>query len=454
MTVPRRIRLYGVLMIALTISGIMPLEESSAQDVRILSLAEALQIADERNYDVLKAREYLEWTNGKYVEERAAALPQLTATGTAARSRDKSQTRLDPSVVGRQTLYTAQASLTQTLFSWGQVGAAIRASRSGIQAATEEIRLARQTARRDVTEAFLDVLLAKELWDIARENLAQKQHRLDEVQGRYRAGIATEYDVLASRVAMENEQPAVIRTENLVRVARDRLRFLLGLEGEDIAVAGELEVGEIAAPSFEESYATALEHRPDLMDLKHRIAMSGEYIRIADAQDKPRLDLTGSYGWQKSRTDVWTGTEEPLGRNSIDAHGGLWTAGLAVTWPLFDGLKTRGRTAQARSDLRSLQIEEKKQKEAVALQIRQSVTGLKEAGEVLTALSGTVSQAERLHAMAQRGYELGVKIRLEVEDAELNLSQARGSMSRARRDYLVAQTNLEWAMGVLGENPR
>jgi len=40
-------------------------------------------------------------------------------------------------------------------------------------------------------------------------------------------------------------------------------------------------------------------------------------------------------------------------------------------------------------------------------------------------LSGTVNQAERPLAMAEKGFELGMKIRLEVEDAELNLLQAK-----------------------------
>jgi hydrophobic/amphiphilic exporter-1 (mainly G- bacteria), HAE1 family len=62
-----------------------------------------------------------------------------------------------------------------------------------------------------------------------------------------------------------------------------------------------------------------------------------------------------------------------------------------------------------------------------------------------------VQQAERLLAMAEQGYELGVKIRLEVEGAELNLVQARGNLAQARRDYRVSLVNLAWATGMRGE---
>jgi HAE1 family hydrophobic/amphiphilic exporter-1 len=60
-----------------------------------------------------------------------------------------------------------------------------------------------------------------------------------------------------------------------------------------------------------------------------------------------------------------------------------------------------------------------------------------------------VEQAKRLLQMAEQGFELGVKTRLEVEDAQLNLSQAEGNLARAQRNYLVARVTLEWVKGTL-----
>jgi outer membrane protein TolC len=59
-------------------------------------------------------------------------------------------------------------------------------------------------------------------------------------------------------------------------------------------------------------------------------------------------------------------------------------------------------------------------------------------GEIVKVLSGTVEQAERVLYMAEKGYEYGVKTRLDVDDAELNLGQSKGNLARAKRDYLVA----------------
>lgn len=72
----------------------------------------------------------------------------------------------------------------------------------------------------------------------------------------------------------------------------------------------------------------------------------------------------------------------------------------------------------------------------------------------MAALSGTVSQAEKLLLMAEKGYELGVKTLLDVEDAQLNLMYARGNLAKARRDLAVARVNVDWVAGTLGENDR
>ncbi|MCE5246906.1 TolC family protein, partial [bacterium] len=47
------------------------------------------------------------------------------------------------------------------------------------------------------------------------------------------------------------------------------------------------------------------------------------------------------------------------------------------------------------------------------------------------------------------GFELGVKTRLEVEDAELNLRSARGNLAKARRDHHVALVTLQYVTGTI-----
>jgi HAE1 family hydrophobic/amphiphilic exporter-1 len=249
-------------------------------------------------------------------------------------------------------------------------------------------------------------------------------------------GTATDYDVLAAEVAADNAKPEVIRAEHHLRLARERLRVLLAEEHEVDAV-GALPVEIVPYPAFEPMLATAWESRAELAELAHEQAVRRALVSISKAEGKPRVDLSAAWGRR------W------IGVTGATASGASWTAGLSVSFPFFDGGKTGGRVRQAESELARVAIDESALRDAIALQVRAAVDGVREAGEIARALAGTVAQAERVVFMAEKGDELGVKTRLEVEDAVVNLAAARASLARAHRDYRVALVELDWATGTL-----
>lgn len=421
--------------------GTLPSTEALGEEkeVQILTLEESLQIAAEKNRDIQKALEFKNQLEGRYVEERAAALPQFVITSHVTNQRDESQKAIGSGLFPLRTnTRSVELGLSQALFTWGQIGAAIRAAKAGMATAEDQLRIFRQAAFRDVSASFYDILFAKALHTIALQKMEQKIRHYDEARKKYSAGVATDYDVLVSKVAAENARPDVIRTENLIRISRDNLRFLMG-HAQEVDVKGSLETAITSYPKYENAVEVAVKNRPELSDLRHRIGVAQELVKIAQAGDKPRLDFKAGYGWR----DLDLGREQ--------ANGSAWSAGLFVTYPIFDGMRTRGQVSQAKSNVATLKIEETKLLDSISLEVRDACNAVQEAGEIVKALSGTVSQAERLLYMAEKGYEYGVKTRLDVEDAEFNLVQAKGNLARSQRDYVVSRVNLEWVVGTLGE---
>ncbi|MBA4393804.1 MAG: TolC family protein [Desulfobacca sp.] len=433
-------RLIGLLTaIVLFISGSVFTAQAAApkKEMTLLTLDQALLLAMEKNKDIQKAREYRRQVEGRYMEERAAALPQFLIQAGISRDHDESQRAMFRTIPVERETRTATIGFSQILYSFGQVEAAIRAAKIGIKTADDQLLLNQQTALKEVSTAFYDVLLSKELYALAGQNLEQRKRHWDEARKKYQAGTATDYDILAAEVAVENARPEVIRTENLTRTSRERLRFLLGLEDKEIDAQGSLLTTISPYPSFEESLTVAWQKRPELSNYKHRIGMAEELVNIAKAGNLPRLNMKAGYGWQS------------LDFNPGQADGPLWTAGLFVTFPFFDGLRTQGKLVQAKSDLATLKIEEARLIDAIFLQTREAVNYVKEAGEIVKGLSGTVSQAKRLLDMAEKGFHYGVKTRLEVDDAQLNLALAQSNLAKARRDYITAQAILDWVRGTI-----
>jgi HAE1 family hydrophobic/amphiphilic exporter-1 len=421
---------------------------TAPQAVTQLTLTEALALAAARNRDVQGAVEYQNWVRARYVEERAAALPQLAISASVGRQFDDTQGKLFRGLGtgaspladvmgGQQDLDGADLRFAQPLFTSGQIGAALRAARAGVEFGADQLRRFQQTVARDVSAAFYDVLVAKELLAIAEEDLAQKARHLEQSRRLQAAGVATDYDVLAASIAVDNAQPAVIHGQNVVRFARERLRFLIAAGDTDVDVIGSLAAHPDAAPPYETVLAQALANRPELAEAASRRRILDEMVTIAAAANKPRVDLAVNVGMRR------------LGTTGQSAVGSTWNAAIVATVPVFDGQRTRGRTAAAESDAARASIEELKLRDAIALEVRTAVNGVEESTRILAALAGTVRQAEQLLLLAERGFELGVKTRLEVQDAEVNLRAAQVGLARAQRDYQVACVNLAWVSGTI-----
>ncbi|MBI5585249.1 MAG: TolC family protein, partial [Deltaproteobacteria bacterium] len=359
--------------------GTLTLAQASEpkKEVIILTLDKALRMAMDKNKDIQKAKEFRNQVEGRYVTERAAALPQFVIQAGLSRDRDESQKALFPAIPVEREVRTATVGFSQLLYSFGQVEAAIRAAKIGIKTADDQLHLFQQEALKDVSSAFYDTLLSGELFNLARQNLEQKLRHLNEATQKHKAGTATDYDILAAEVALENARPEVIRTENLIRISRERLRFLLGLENQEVGVEGNLLTPIAPYPVFEDSLALAWKNRPELANYKHRIGIAEELLNIVKAGNLPVLNLKAGYGWQS------------LDYQPSQASGAIWTAGLFVTFPFFDGLRTQGKVTQAKSDLSTLKIEEAKLVDAIVLQTREAVNFVREAGEIVKGLSGT-----------------------------------------------------------------
>ena len=126
--------------------------------VKVLTLEEALAIAATQNRDIKKAIEYKNWVQGKYLEERASALPQggfnRHADAPVRRQPEQAVRGLHAgadtegggtehrrtSSAAARTIRSGTFSVTQVVFTWGQVGAAIRAAKLGFDLADDQLR--------------------------------------------------------------------------------------------------------------------------------------------------------------------------------------------------------------------------------------------------------------------------------------------------------------------------
>lgn len=422
------------LVLLLLLVALPPSMPAAAQDEGGLTLERAVSLALERNHDVLRAREGLALQEGQIQEVKSQVYPQVGLEGRYSRSYDESLldggfgALVDPEVADT---WAAKTTLRQLLFSWGKASTAVQIAEASLRQTGQDVASTERQVVLRVHEIFYDLLLTQRLVEVAEERLAQRERVLDVAQKRFSAGVVNEFEVIRARVDVANARTPVIQARNRVRQAKAALNNLLAREQtEPVDARGELAYVPLEPLSLEQVVDRAVARRPELASLRVGREIAEKNLAIARAEDKPEVNLDAEYGFATQHF-------EQLGPNRE-----RWAAGVSLRFPLFDGWRTRGLVAQARSQVRDVELAAAQLREIITLEAKVALDDLGEAEEIIRASSLNIEQAQKALELAETSYRYGVAIILDVSDAQLALTVAQTDHARALRDYMLAKARV------------
>lgn len=424
------------------------------------TLDQALAHALANNKDLAADREGPESADARVDRARSAMLPHLKLTGGYQYQSEvpeieiaRPDITLPPGGVGMPTIDTitetramgahdnwrAEARVDQLLFASGGVHAAIKAARAGETATAEQVLAAEQDLARRVREAFYTVLFAQEMLAARKESLDVAEAHLADVKVREAQGAASRFEVLRSEIEVGNLRPDVEQAANQVLIAKTGLKSLLGLDLDaSIDLAGSLDA-PAAPPAYDVARDEAMAGRHELLALNAAADAQSRLAWSATSGMLPRLAANAAYTYQKP----WY---------FEDDWADVWTVGVGLEIPIFDGADSLAARREALSEKRRAEREKAAAAEAIDLTIRRALLDLSEIEKRRTETAGNVQRAQDSLAMAETGYREGAMTNLEVLDAQLALTGARTRHIQAQYDYQIAVTRLLAASGrPLGE---
>ena len=325
------------LVVALVVIGAFA--HAPAVSAQQLSRAQAVAQALAVNPAVKLSLEQVALLEGRITEARADALPDVSWTTRALRSRDPGllnspnfdqfpnefRTALAP-IPGNS--FDTYADVTQTLFSF-KLGHALSAAKLARTGGDEDVRRARQGTALLAIQSYNQLLFAIEQLQVARSTIDQKQGHVDVARNRRAAGAATELEVLRAEVDLENQRAELLRAETLVAASRARLNTVMFRPtGTPIEPTDALAISEVAT-TLDEAVTEALVARPELQSLRIEMQVRDRLIEVVRADMKPSVEFVGGYGLS---------VRNP--RNFFDVSFTRWAAGVTLTVPLFDGHRT------------------------------------------------------------------------------------------------------------------
>ncbi len=419
---------------------------AAAVEADTLSRAEAVANALNANPDVLRSREQIKLLDGRIMEERAAAFPELNARGVAFRYIDPSflnSTTFDEFPPELRSAIQPQASnifegaleVKQTLYSF-KLGRAIRAARLARTLGAADLRRVQQKIALDTVQAYNALLFAGEQVRVARNALDRKEKHLEMTRNRRGAGVATDLDVLRAQVDVENQRAELVRAEGGIELARAQLNALmLRPMDEPITPTDKLEY----LPTdmlLDDVVREALANRPDVDVAKLNVDVRGELAAVAKADSLPSLEFTGNYGHS---------TRKP--ENFFNNDFAKWNTSLTVKIPIFDGRRRAGKVAQAQAEIGKARQDRIALENQVRLEAMNTLVRLNVAGRVIGAAQMNVQQAQKALDMIQANYNYGAATVLDVTDAQNALVQAEMTLAQALQEHANARATLNYVMG-------
>jgi len=447
--------LFLVLLLG-AMSGVSPgafaADSISAAPNVTLTLPKAIELALDRNRDVLIAGQTREKARAQVSEARSNALPRISASGDylrnvklpvmfmPANSAFNPTNSTESIEIGSNNSYQVGASLTQPLYN-RKVGAALEIADTYEKYAEQAYQATSDDVVRNTTKAFYRVMLAIQLVEVNRQGLEVVKANLDNVRLLYEHGSAAEYDLLRAEVQSANTEPLLITAENNLELATNSLKALLSIPlDQTLVLDGAFEFQDVSASEMETARLNAITHNPGLAQIVLQESLATQNIAVVKADYFPSLSLIGSYGWQ---------TQD----NTYQVNRYRWAntlaLGLHLSYTLFDGMATHSRVAEANSDRIQMHYLRLKAEESLRIQIRSAESQMEEARKRIEAQQKSLSQAQKALQISQTRYKSGIGTQLELLDTQVAMTRAQTNYSQAIYDYLTAKADWQYDVGNL-----
>lgn len=413
---------------------------AQAQNVRVLDIYEAVSIAKENNLSIKLAKLNIEQAEYKVSEVYSENLfPALTLNSRYTRAFKKPVFIIfgDTYPVGTDNSFLTSIQIQESLPILGTpVFSGIRIAEYYTNLQTEVLNQSEIEVKRDVKQSFYGVMLAKEIFNLNREILANAEENFSVVDARYRNGITTEFDYLRAKVRVENVRPNVSQAEKNLVLAKNNLSNIMGIPAEQsIDVSGALLYDSTEVYGSTNDLIKSITERNVLVrQLQINKRINEELVNVNEANYLPKLSVFGNYNLEANEDDDKSLSEYKF-NNAINA-------GLNLSWDL-NLFKNSYKVQQAEVEIKKNEIQINDLKRNLRLQTENVLVRLEDARNRIRSQYLTVGEAARGLELANISYRNGVITQIDVLDANLIYSQSNLAYLSAIYDYLVARADLE-----------
>ena len=316
----------------------------------------------------------------------------------------------------------------------------IEQARKALQVAQADLEAVEQDLIVRLSQAYFDVLAAQDALATTRASKAAITEQLASAKRNFEVGTATITDTREAQARFDLASAQEIAAENDLRTKRIALDQLVGRSGVAPKGLGKGAALPTPAPSDPDAWASQADGaHPSVRKARLGLEVARLETQKARAAESYTVDAVGSVGATRS-----SGSSASLPGITKSA-----TVGVQLNWPLYTGGATQNRIKE------TLALEDKSRNDldaarrAVAQATRQAYFGVQSGLAQVKALEAAESSSQLALEATQLGYRVGVRVNLDVLNAQTQLFQTRRDLAKARYDVILGGLRLRLASGQL-----
>lgn len=406
-----------------------------------IDLAQAFQMALTNDPTYAAARANYRALLQKMPQARAALLPQIYGSLTGAYVDSRATGELNQVYNNARSAWTLY--LTQTLFDWTAIST-YEQSKLVVASAEVQLQLAYQDLMLRLSQAYFDVLSNQDTLtalEVERKSIGEQ---LASAKRRFEMGGATVTDTYEAQARYDLISANIIAAENNLQTSKDILARILGQSPEQLSVLPYTVTLPAPVPNkLQEWSSQASMANLEVVRARLQTRISEQDVQIAKSGHYPTFSLVAS----STSNTVGNSQVRPFfdGR-TIDN-----TVGIQMNVPIYSGGGVSAKVTE-KAELQQKSVFDMEAARRLAVQQAQQYFNGVNAG--LARIKGLEAgeKSSRAALEANRtGYEVGVRINLDVLNAQQQLFLTMRDLARTRYDTLMAGMRLRANSGVLSE---
>jgi outer membrane protein TolC len=407
---------------------------------RPITLLEALTLAAQNNQGLRVAAFETVVARAQLAQAEAVKSGQLTLAASYTRINERTTTvtigTTPIQIPFSPNLYSAALTYTYPIYTGGRIDSQIALAQANLRGAEATLERTKQQLVLDVKQAYFGLLTGQAGIDVALRTVAAADENLRVARARVAAGASPRFDEIQAEVNLANAQQGLIRTRNTLSLATQGLNALMAIPLDTMLAPRETMTIIPVRTDVNALIRRALEARPELAELRARLAAAQAAIEVARSGGRPTVVLAAGPNYGNSSGAL----SSPVATTG-------WSVTLSATVPLFDGHLTEQRVKEAEVRVEQLKASEAQLLQGIELDVRRAMINYASAAEELVTADKTIGQAQEGFRIATVRFSAGVSTNLEVIQAQQGLTQAEANRVAALFDVNVARAQLERAVG-------